>query len=494
MSEFETSIRAFRELYLEELANTGFDVQSSTEAWIEIDIDGYRRPVPLEVTIPEGFPFVPPKVLPLDGPADNSWHREPTGHLCLYTNVDAGDLPWTDPEVLLERVREWYRRDALGWQNDPPDLDLVRYWPPHPSSELVLYGDDVVEGVAHVRADKTRAAGAVKLLRNGPSKGRRTFPAYVVDLGDLDRPPRTWDDLKSLIEARTEAATSSRIIRDVDRRRVEYLFLRYERAGYEDMLGLRITDSSRGPAAVSVAHQGDETLWLRAGFDAEAWTSLRVALVGLGAVGSSIADLLSRAGVARLVLIDDDRMRPGNAIRHLTGLDAVGKPKVEAVRDELVAQQLIDHGQVEAIQGRVGPDPMLVSRLFTENDLVIEATGSEQVAALIRHATAATGTPAVSVRLHRDGEVVRVERWNGEGTEGSPFEIPKRHRPDRPELREGGCGDPVSPTPMWAVATAAGIGVAVASDLVSGRSEYPDCVTYVLVEQPDVPMDSLGIV
>lgn len=494
MTEFETSIRAFRESYLEALAETGFDVHSSTEAWIEIEIDGYGRPVPLEVTIPGGFPFVPPKVRPLDGPADTSWHREPTGHLCLYTNVDAGDLPWTDPNVLIDRVRQWFRRDAEGWHDEPPDLDLARYWPAHPSGDLILYGDDLVEGVAQVRADKTRAAGTVMLLRNGPSKGRRTTPAYVVDLGDLARPPRTWDDLKLLVDNRTGATTSRRIVRDVERRRIEYLFLKYRRAAYEDVVGLRLTNNSPRLAAVSVAHQGEGTLWLRAGFDVEAWRARRVALVGLGAVGSSVADLLCRAGVSRLALVDDDSMRPGNAIRHLTGLAAVGKPKIEAVRDKLVARHLIDQDHVETIQDRVGPAPILVERIFTGNDLVIEATGSEQIAALIKHAANATGTPAISVRLHRDGEVVRVERWNGEGSEESPFEIPQRHRPDRPELREGGCGDPVSPTPMWAVTTAGGISLAVASDLISGRREYPNCVTYVLVEQPDAPMNSLGIV
>jgi hypothetical protein len=494
MSEFELSLRAARESYLEELARAGFDVHSSTEAWIEIDIDGYERPVPLELTIPEGFPFAPPKVRPLDGPADTSWHREPTGHLCLYTNVDAGDLPWTDPRVLLGRVREWYRRDALGWPDDPPDLDLVRYWPADPSGELILYGDEVVEGVSHVRTDTKRAAGSVKLLRNGPSTGRRTSAAYVVDLGDLARPPRSWDDLKGLIQGRSEAATSSRIIRDVERARIEYLFVRYKRGPYRDMIGLRLANRSNGLAAVTVAHEGAGTLWLRAGFDVESWMSRRVAVVGLGAVGSSAADLLCRAGVSQFVFLDDDRMRPGNAIRHLTGLASAGIPKVEAVRDHLAARQLIRQEDVETVQERLGSDPSLVERIFTDNDMVIEATGSEQVAALVQHAAAATGTPAVSARLHRGGEVVRVERWKA-GTEHEvPFEIPRRNRPERPELREGECGDPVSPTPMWAVATAAGITVAIASDLVSGRNEYPDCVTYVIVEQPDAPMDSLGFV
>jgi hypothetical protein len=207
-----------------------------------------------------------------------------------------------------------------------------------------------------------------------------------------------------------------------------------------------------------------------------------------------VADLLCRAGASQFVFIDDDRMRPGNAIRHLTGLAAVGVPKVKAVRDHLVARQLIRQEDIVIVEERFGLDPTLVEKIFTENDIVIEATGSEQVAALAQHAATVIGTPAVSARLHRGGEVVRVERWKAESTHELPFEIPMRHRPGRPELREGGCGDPVSPTPMWAVATAAGISVAVASDLVSGRDEYPDCVTYVLVEQPDAPMDSLGFV
>lgn len=50
----------------------------------------------------------------------------------------------------------------------------------------------------------------------------------------------------------------------------------------------------------------------------------QVAIIGLGSVGSSVAELLLRSGVRRLVLVDGDVMLPGNLERHTLDWRDVG--------------------------------------------------------------------------------------------------------------------------------------------------------------------------
>ncbi|KAG8458333.1 hypothetical protein KFE25_005180 [Diacronema lutheri] len=64
----------------------------------------------------------------------------------------------------------------------------------------------------------------------------------------------------------------------------------------------------------------------------------RVAIVGLGGVGSHCAALLARAGVRDFVLVDFDFVSLSSLNRHAAAVRAnVGTPKVYAVRDQLLA-------------------------------------------------------------------------------------------------------------------------------------------------------------
>jgi tRNA A37 threonylcarbamoyladenosine dehydratase len=63
----------------------------------------------------------------------------------------------------------------------------------------------------------------------------------------------------------------------------------------------------------------------------------RVAVIGLGAVGSYATEALARAGVGYLRLVDFDCVRPSNINRQLFALDStVGLPKTEAARQRVI--------------------------------------------------------------------------------------------------------------------------------------------------------------
>lgn len=60
-------------------------------------------------------------------------------------------------------------------------------------------------------------------------------------------------------------------------------------------------------------------------------TDKRVALVGLGSVGSKVALTLARSGVRRFLLVDDDVLLPANLARHQLDWLSIGMSKVDGV-------------------------------------------------------------------------------------------------------------------------------------------------------------------
>jgi len=81
----------------------------------------------------------------------------------------------------------------------------------------------------------------------------------------------------------------------------------------------------------------------------------RVAVVGIGGVGSWCAEALARTGVGHITLIDLDMVAESNANRQIHALDEVwGKAKVDAMQERIVA---INPGcQVTRIEDFVTPD------------------------------------------------------------------------------------------------------------------------------------------
>ena len=62
----------------------------------------------------------------------------------------------------------------------------------------------------------------------------------------------------------------------------------------------------------------------------------RVAIFGIGGVGSYVAEALARSGVGNLVLVDHDRVSLTNLNRQIIALHStVGKLKTEVAKDRI---------------------------------------------------------------------------------------------------------------------------------------------------------------
>jgi molybdopterin/thiamine biosynthesis adenylyltransferase/ubiquitin-protein ligase len=110
--------------------------------------------------------------------------------------------------------------------------------------------------------------------------------------------------------------------------------------------------------------------------------NLKVAIVGLGSIGSKVAISLARAGCRKFLLVDDDVFLPENMCRNELGWDAVGLHKAEGVREklELIAAAVDVQVQVRRLAGQESSLNMAAAlKSLAACDLIIDATASPNV-------------------------------------------------------------------------------------------------------------------
>ncbi|MFC4013394.1 ThiF family adenylyltransferase [Nonomuraea purpurea] len=473
--------------------------------------DGRTVIATIEVTITESFPFSPPKVRILDpGLAiELTFHRERDGSLCLWrSDVDVSDAPWQAPERLLDRVAVWLTNSAAGWPSDD-DCDLERYL--LPDSQLVLYNRDVLTAISGcVRTFTDPATGRVTISgesqrppsrwrtskRQDGRRGRRRQPkigrkqrrlAWVTDIGQVDKPIYDWDSLCT-----TLGPDAGEVRRLVSIGVIDFVLLRYRRSSATGVLAMAVrTTSGKARFDVRACESADTSVTtriLRAGASAAKLSDRRVAVVGTGAIGSFVVDLLFRHGVRQFTLIDPQLLRPGNLVRHLAGEALVGYSKVSAVKARLAGLGFDVSGVNTRRDEIVTPDQSMA--LLRDHDLIIDATASPRTTALLAWAARHVDRPVITVCAQRQGTVVRVDRFPLRGGEQHLSALPPLPGPDLG--REHGCDNPVSPTPPAAVVAAAQLACRAAVDELILDCALPATLLDVLAPQ-EPPFDVIGM-
>ncbi|HRF68463.1 MAG TPA: tRNA threonylcarbamoyladenosine dehydratase [Muribaculum sp.] len=96
----------------------------------------------------------------------------------------------------------------------------------------------------------------------------------------------------------------------------------------------------------------------------------RVAVVGIGGVGAYAVEMLARAGVGRLTLIDGDCVSPGNLNRQLPALHStIGMPKAEVMKERVL--DINPSCEVTAVKTFIKPDD--AGDFVEGHDFVIDA-------------------------------------------------------------------------------------------------------------------------
>ena len=95
----------------------------------------------------------------------------------------------------------------------------------------------------------------------------------------------------------------------------------------------------------------------------------RVAICGLGGLGSRVAELLTRAGVGYLRLIDFDRLEDTNLNRQWYFMEQLGRYKAEALADNL--RRITPYAELDVHTVRITEDNL--ASLLADVDVIVEA-------------------------------------------------------------------------------------------------------------------------
>lgn len=101
-----------------------------------------------------------------------------------------------------------------------------------------------------------------------------------------------------------------------------------------------------------------------------------IAVIGAGALGSTVAELLARGGVANILIIDHDNLEPGNLVRHtLIGTD-LGRNKATATAARLQCAAPMSSISAHAASLPCGDR---LQKLLEPIDIVVDCTGEDEV-------------------------------------------------------------------------------------------------------------------
>ncbi len=101
-----------------------------------------------------------------------------------------------------------------------------------------------------------------------------------------------------------------------------------------------------------------------------------IAVIGAGALGSTVAEILARGGVAHILIIDHDALEPGNLVRHtLVGAD-LGRNKATATAARLQGAAPMSNISAHAARLPCGDH---LQKLLEPIDIVLDCTGEDEV-------------------------------------------------------------------------------------------------------------------
>ena len=131
-----------------------------------------------------------------------------------------------------------------------------------------------------------------------------------------------------------------------------------------------------------------------------------VGIVGIGSVGSKIAESLLRAGVRNFVLVDGDVFLPANLERHVLDWRDVGFRKVHAMKRRLL--QIYNGAEVLAIDSnfdwQVSSSHQAINvDCLSSCDLVIDASGDEATSRFLGALAHYNRTPFLSAKVYGGG-------------------------------------------------------------------------------------------
>jgi molybdopterin/thiamine biosynthesis adenylyltransferase len=405
----------------------------------------------IKIYLPESFPYDQPFVQSIDDndPIKDSIHLNPTyNSLCLW-QPESGWKPYYTAQWLLARIDEWFRcYHTNDWPPDTymPDLHLYldtrvgvvllgegwksplgssgrfNFW----RSDETLDGDYVC--LASCEDNSTaKKEPELRLSHAVPVQSKHLLGVWF-RINQPFVPPRSLPQLLEKVEITTGNISGWAIQQ------------------CKKVLGATLSPRIKGfPLAIGYKDHQDIERWLFIWINIPTkgrkrekipWTNLNdcevqgfqvapakkvdllrriqnmkltlqqshVVIFGVGALGSSIAVLLAKAGVEKISIVDHDILMPGNVIRHISGLSKVGLKKTSAVFIDI-----IDHNpDCQVVMLKATWERKKLLEYMGDCHLIIDATANHNFSLLLNEISLEAQKPIIFTSTYRRAFVGRV--------------------------------------------------------------------------------------
>jgi hypothetical protein len=369
---------------------------------------------PVRLVYAEQFPAVPAWVEPRDPDVHWSEHQYgPGGPLCLELRPDNWHPSATGGDVLRSAYNLLRAEDPLGsgrQERVPSAHHIGAIQGYHLGQNPVLIG-----------------RGCLSRIREGTAVGLRAIRCAFAD--------DVWPIL--VFDAVDEASGAQPPGPNILEGRQEVTVVLGRGSASQDgplsrrelgrMLGLNLQeDAGPGPLLALAVCDGDvipyhstdadsvfprtlvslpDDVGARSGH-AVSMSQKRVTVIGLGSVGSKLAESLVRAGVMRLGLVDGDVMLPGNLERHTLDWRDVGFRKAHAVRRRLLnirpGLDVWVFAENLNWQRSTRRHATLIE-ILVKSDLIVDATGDVPTSLFLGAIASESNVPFVSVEVLEGG-------------------------------------------------------------------------------------------
>lgn len=385
-----------------------------------ITIQGAEYPISL--IYPDQFPLVPAWVEPQDSEVKWSSHQYGKGGpLCLELRPDN----WSPEATGADVIRSAY--NLLKIENPLGSVDHGQVPSAHHVGDIQAYDwseNPVLIGAGCIDRIRNGSAANVSALR-WLAENDEVWPILVFDAEDSDKHwyPDSFDlgSLRSkipVIIVHAEAPDTEQIDRATfaSALKIDIDPIPNDGGLVVIVVGEKYTVPFHSSKPESVIARKwvvlSEDLGVRSGRKMEA-KNKRVAVVGLGSVGSKIAEILLRSGIDKLLLIDGDVFLPTNLERHTLDWRDVGFRKVNAVKRRLLNIKpgaSIDTKPINLNWQCSAKTHASIIDDLAECDLIVDATGDIPSAFQLGAIAKNNDIPFVSVEVFEGGLGALVAR------------------------------------------------------------------------------------
>lgn len=202
--------------------------------------------------------------------------------------------------------------------------------------------------------------------------------------------------------------------------------------------GIALTRYVTKPMSVESCPIVNQDMYFGRGMFSEALLRRRICIVGVGAIGSLVAEALARSGAAVLGLWDNDIVEPGNICRSAYTVRDLGEAKVRTIKDKITAiNPFVSVGQIKASGSwmrRFGAYDYEAGAFYgsvnynsqekaieqlQDYDLIIDCSGSNELLHFLSYAVPDKDVLSLCITNHASDLLMVSNR------DGNPFELRK---------------------------------------------------------------------